>query len=246
MLDETGRKKLKVVLAQVRATEEILHKLPADQVLSGEHPAIETASSLTVQAREILQGTGLETLVPHYWLQPWESVNAARAVLSNLKVLLTVILEEEGGEVAELKAERDLLKGMLAEAGLRAQNIVDDQLRDRCLDLLLRPDKADTAVREACVLLEDRIRDAAGLPAELIGADLVTRALHPENGILMLSEIKAEQEAILLLYRGVIGFFKNPTSHRIIENYDLTRARQVVGLIDLLLNLLRDAKRRSG
>jgi len=49
-----------------------------------------------------------------------------------------------------------------------------------------------------------------------------------------------------LLCRGVIGFFKNPTSHRVIEDYDLTRARQVVGLIDTLLQLLREAKKRSG
>jgi hypothetical protein len=79
----------------------------------------------------------------------------------------------------------------------------------------------------------------------LYGVDLVDQALSPKSGILVFGDIAAEQQGIHQLYRGVIGFFKNPTSHRLIEDYDLTRARQVVGLIDTLVCCLRDAKKRT-
>jgi uncharacterized protein (TIGR02391 family) len=122
---------------------------------------------------------------------------------------------------------------------------VDDELRERCLDLLVRPGKADTAVREACVLLEDRIRKVAGLRQDVFGVDVVDQALGQKSGVLLFSDVPAEQQGIHSLYRGVIGFFKNPTSHRLIEDYDVTRARQVVGLIDTLLCSLRDASKRT-
>jgi uncharacterized protein (TIGR02391 family) len=49
---------------------------------------------------------------------------------------------------------------------------------------------------------------------------------------------KGEAEATMALFRGAIGTFKNPTSHRPVEYDDPTLAAEVVLLADLLLRLL--------
>lgn len=166
------------------------------------------------------------------------------AAAARLEAVIADALGEQEPLVATLTQEVEKLRSDLSAAQQKTITFLDDELRERCADLLARPGKADTAVREACVVLEDRLRRAAGLAKEVIGVDLVDKCLNPKDGKLVLSEVAAEQHGIHQLYRGTIGFFKNPTSHRIIQEYDVTRARQVVGLIDTLLAVLRDAKPR--
>jgi uncharacterized protein (TIGR02391 family) len=144
-----------------------------------------------------------------------------------------------------LEREKQALEAKVLEAEARAVGIRDDVLHEQCFDLLLRSGRADAAVARACTVLEDRLRSVAGLGPDAYGVNLVDTALKKQTGKLVLSDVDTEQEGAQHLYRGVIGFFKNPTSHRVIEDYDLTRARQVVGLIDTLLQLLRGAKKRS-
>jgi len=133
----------------------------------------------------------------------------------------------------------------MLEAEARAVGIKDDELHEQCFDLLLRSGKADTAVARACTVLEDRIRKLAGLPKEIQGVALASDALNEKNGVLVLSDVHDEQRGFHHVCRGIIGFFRNPPSHRLIKDYDVMRARQVVGFIDALLGLLREAKKRS-
>jgi len=49
---------------------------------------------------------------------------------------------------------------------------------------------------------------------------------------------RGEADALMALFRGAIGTFKNPTSHRPIQYDDPTLAAEVVLLADLLLRLL--------
>lgn len=217
--------------------------------LFGAHPLIRRVNSLISRANEALKGCELQAAVPSL-VSPVGPGNYVfredlLVAIGSLRAGLEEILAQEGDEAESLRREVEALTSKLAEVETRSLNIVDDELRDRSLDLIVRPGKADAAVREACVLLEDRLREVSRLPAELVGVQLVSRALSPDSGVLILSDVKAEQDGIHTLYRGVIGFFKNPTSHRIIEDYDVTRARQIVGLVDLLLQLLREAKRRE-
>jgi uncharacterized protein (TIGR02391 family) len=166
------------------------------------------------------------------------------AAAARLEAVIADVLGEQEPLVDTLTQEVEKLRSDLSAAQQKTITFLDDELRERCADLLARPGKADTAVREACVVLEDRLRRAAGLAKEVIGVELVDRCLSPKDGKLVLSEVASEQQGIHQLYRGTIGFFKNPTSHRIIQEYDVTRARQVVGLVDTLLAVLRDAKPR--
>ncbi len=245
MIDQATRAKLKLILAQARATEDALEGLGGG--LGSRHPLIGRVNSLISRAKEALKGSELEAAVPSLVSALGDFVfgQDLRVATASLRAGLEEILAEEGDEAEGLRGQVEVLTAKVAEAETRSLNVVDDELRDRCLDLLVRPGKADAAVREACVVLEDRTREVSGLPPDLIGVQLMSQAFNADNGVLILSDIKAEQDGIHALCRGAVGFFRNPTSHRIIENYDVTRARQVVGLIDLLLQLLREAKRRE-
>jgi hypothetical protein len=79
------------------------------------------------------------------------------------------------------------------------------------------------------------------LDQHFYGVGLIDKALNPKTGVLEFQGTPPEREGLHQLFRGAMGFFKNPTSHQIAE-YDVTRARQVVGLIDVLLQMLEETR----
>jgi len=79
----------------------------------------------------------------------------------------------------------------------------------------------DTAVRDAFVLVEIAVRDAAHLPNTSFGVRLMREAFDPISGALTNRSLpRAEQERIADLFAGAIGTFKNPLSHRSVGNAD--------------------------
>ena len=79
--------------------------------------------------------------------------------------------------------------------------------------------KYDTAIFEAFREVEVAVRRAGGFPAKAIGVTLMRDAFRPVNnnqcGPLTDKQLPlAEQEAMLSLFAGAIGLFKNPQSHR--------------------------------
>jgi len=138
-------------------------------------------------------------------------------------------------ELANLMS--DLSETLKLEA---REALTDAELATRCSHLLGRPQQLDTAVREACVILEDRLRKAIGADTSVYGVKLAAAALNPPNAPLQLSDDEAEQQALHHLYRGVLGFFGNPTHHRLIE-FSMKEATQIVIMIDLMLDLIRRA-----
>ena len=94
---------------------------------------------------------------------------------------------------------------------------------------------AFAAMRE----VEVAVRDRAGLPNELIGQDLMRRALNASTGVLADSTVhRSEAQALSDLFAGAVGLFKNPPSHRRVDYASPTEAAEAVLLADLLLRLL--------
>lgn len=129
--------------------------------------------------------------------------------------------------------------------------LLDDELHRRCIDLFDRfstgdqLDRLDTVVMEATKLLEERIRGTVNAPAEYIGIKLADYAFSGDNPRLVLSDIKSEQDAAHLLFRGVFGFIRNPAHHRRLGELVPDRVLQTLGFIDYLLGLLENADTRQ-
>lgn len=118
--------------------------------------------------------------------------------------------------------------------------IADPQLR-----LLVEKGRPDSdysdLVRAAFVLLERRIREAAGLVEHDFGKDLIDKAFHPENGLLQpVSPVAAERAGLHHLLVGILLYYRNPVAHRPI-NYTRQVAGRVLSLIDHALQLVDQA-----
>jgi uncharacterized protein (TIGR02391 family) len=88
-----------------------------------------------------------------------------------------------------------------------------------------------------------------GASNSLIGVKLMQHAFAPVTSTSpgMLSDPTAdagEQVAAMDLFKGAIGLFKNPPSHRPVDYDDPTVASEIVLLADLLLRLLDQVEAR--
>jgi uncharacterized protein (TIGR02391 family) len=97
----------------------------------------------------------------------------------------------------------------------------------------------DLACFAAMREVEIRLRELIGGTDADYGTDLVTKALRPNGGLLVdPAQHGGEQEALYSLFRGAVGTFKNPTSHREVHFDDPIEAAEVVLFADLLLRIL--------
>jgi uncharacterized protein (TIGR02391 family) len=131
---------------------------------------------------------------------------------------------------------------------LRAVQRLDVQmvpeLEARARPQFLRGD-FEAAAFMAMKEVEVQTRVLSGLDAGLLGTKLIQEAFRPPKndvdagGPLFRSDVdRGEAVAIMELFKGAIGMFKNPTSHRRIDFDDPTEAAEVILLADLLMRLL--------
>lgn len=118
----------------------------------------------------------------------------------------------------------------------------DRELLDRCAVNFQNRD-FDAAVMIAFKVVEERLRQKAQLPSELVGRDLVGRALNPNptgGGVLKYPgcQTSDEHQGLFNLFHGVVGFLRNPSAHRTVEYDDPQHAQQVVAFADFLLTLI--------
>lgn len=97
----------------------------------------------------------------------------------------------------------------------------------------------EPAVVAALRQVEIEVRKAAGASKADIGKKLMVMAFKPGEGPLIDASLEpAEQEGIMQLYLGLIGAFKNTSSHHQIDFDDPTEAVEVILFADLLLRML--------
>jgi uncharacterized protein (TIGR02391 family) len=104
----------------------------------------------------------------------------------------------------------------------------------------------DLAVFAALREVEIRVRELANAPESLLGVKLMQQAfsVNGPGPLLDTAADPGEQEAAMNLFRGAIGLFKNPTSHRAGSYDDPVIASDIILLADLLLRFLDQIVRR--
>jgi uncharacterized protein (TIGR02391 family) len=96
----------------------------------------------------------------------------------------------------------------------------------------------ETAVFAAMKAVEVSLRKYSGLGPNFYGDGLATEALKPGGPFEITAEVKSERSAFMYLFKGALGAFKNPTSHRSVQFDDPDEAADIVHFADLLLRLL--------
>jgi len=99
---------------------------------------------------------------------------------------------------------------------------LDLELKQRCLPILgagaADPKLWDSAVRTAGVILEERLRSIGLITdVQVIGRELVNRVFGRSGTLAMKLTHDAERESYRDLYAGVVGAFRNPSAHRLID-----------------------------
>lgn len=137
----------------------------------------------------------------------------------------------------EMKAVRDAID---ERSGL------DPELLNRCGEFL-RIGKYDEAVRNAFILLEERLRVAVHKEKEnMTGTELANYAFGAANGPLskVLGNNTNEKEGLREIYAGAFKLFRNPTAHGVV-GYDQVEGKSIIGFVNLLLRLVSKASEMS-
>lgn len=123
--------------------------------------------------------------------------------------------------------------------------IKDNELKQRCSDLLSAPGNYDRVIREATTVLEDRIRSKcphdilSGLipqSADQSGENLVNKIFAPDSPVLSISGDRYKRMAFHRIMVGVISYLRNPYHHGLDPNTEWSWAWSTVGFIDRLLS----------
>ena len=152
-------------------------------------------------------------------------------------------LNEAHARIQALENQVVALRQEVERTPTLLEDVTDEVLQKRLSSLTNSP--FDTIIREAGVVLENRLREVAGQAGVgQHGVGLVDAALKPGRGALQFSEHNAEQEGVFLLYRGAMQFIRNPPMHNLIE-YQSSSAQILLRLIDNLLRLLAEKQVQS-
>lgn len=97
----------------------------------------------------------------------------------------------------------------------------------------------DVAVFLAMKQVEVRVREAAGFAETDHGVPMMRSAFHKDSGPLRdPNQNEAEREALMHLFAGAIGSYKNPHSHRNVPLDDPSEAAEIVLLANHLLRII--------
>lgn len=133
--------------------------------------------------------------------------------------------------------ERDTQDGDEDLGLVLPEEMFDEELIAKCARQFSQGHYQD-AVQNAFIAVEERIRDQGGFPQDTTGVDLATDAFKPDSGPLSVGETSSEQQGIMQLYRAGFMAFRNPSSHRFLEDLDEVDAYHILCYANMLLSFL--------
>ncbi len=123
---------------------------------------------------------------------------------------------------------------------------LDEQLKQRCLPILGAGSADsmmwDSAVRTAGVILEDRLRGVGGISdANCVGLALVNNVFSNKGTLASKFSVDAERQGYRDMYAGIVGAFRNPYAHRLIDPTP-EEGGAFIAFVNLLLKKLEDLR----
>jgi hypothetical protein len=123
---------------------------------------------------------------------------------------------------------------------------LDPEVKQRCLPILgagsSDPKLWDSAVRTAGVILENRLRDVGGIgDPNRIGRDLVNDIFGHAGSLAAKFTADSERSGYRDIYAGIVGVFRNPYAHRLIDPSPEDGGAFIV-FVNLLLKMLEDLR----
>jgi uncharacterized protein (TIGR02391 family) len=119
------------------------------------------------------------------------------------------------------------------------REIFDEELIARCSSQFNHGQYQD-AIQNAFIVVEERIRKMGDYSYDMNGVDLATNAFNPDSGELSFGEIESEKRGIMHLYRSGFMAFRNPSSHRFLDDLDRIQAYHILAYANMLLQLLEE------
>lgn len=122
----------------------------------------------------------------------------------------------------------------------------DEALTKRCFPILATggsdPILWDSAVRTAGVILEERLHDVGAIsdPSQ-VGRSLVNVIFGKTGTLASKFTVDAEREGYRELYSGIVGAFRNPSAHRLIDPSPEEGGAFIV-FVNLLLKKLEELR----
>jgi uncharacterized protein (TIGR02391 family) len=234
-LDEKLKNKLatKLKKSDVRAINVMVSKKAAKLGISSE-------AALIVIAKE----NGIGTANFQRKLDPAKQTEVRDA-------LPTLIAKPRGVTKGGNSEARSKPRSISRKESLRAaiEYVVQDQeLLERCGDILAARSKFDRAVNQATLVLEDRIRNKAKPSSRLVGENLVNYAFNEEiskTRLQVSSKESDDQRGLTQILRGVVPAFRNKTHHHLVDTMSREEALRICGFIDVLLRLVDSSERTA-
>ena len=96
----------------------------------------------------------------------------------------------------------------------------------------------EQAIFVAMKAVEVRVRKLGGYGQDVIGTDLMTRALKPGGPLADPDAPSGEVEGTMMLFRGAYAVLRNPSGHREVTFDDVTDASEAVMTASLLMRML--------